>query len=94
MAQANISVRIDEKLKKQFEYICQELGLTMSSAINMFAKAVVRENKIPLDLSLHTPNEETRKVLDEVDKGIGLSKVYTNLDEMWKDLDKVEIDEV
>ena len=76
-----------------FFVFCLKVHSGQPSGLRYFPK-IIRERKIPLDLSLHTPNEETRKVLDEVDKGVGLSKVYTNLDEMWKDLDKVENDEV
>ena len=33
-------------------------------------------------------NAETKKAMEETEKGIGLSKGYTNLEEMWKDLEK------
>ena len=38
MAQTNLNVRIDENLKKQFDAFCDELGLSMSVAINIFVK--------------------------------------------------------
>lgn len=61
MSQVLISVRMDEQLKTDFEYICKELGLTMSSAINIFAKKVCREQGIPFDVSLNlnTNNNDT-----------------------------------
>lgn len=43
MAQATFSVRMDETLKKQFDYLCQDFGMTATTAINIFARAVVRE---------------------------------------------------
>jgi len=46
-----ITVRMDEKLKEQFETIVNDLGLNMTTAITAFAKAVVREDGIPFDLS-------------------------------------------
>ena len=49
---ANISVRMDDTLKQQTEFILDELGLNMSTAITMFAKAIVRERRLPLDLSI------------------------------------------
>ena len=88
--QANINVRLDAKVKKQFDYICQELGLTMSSAINMFIKAVTRENRIPLDLSLDIPNEETKKAIEDVENGIGLSGPFETTEELMKSLMKDE----
>lgn len=51
MAQATFSVRMDEVLKKQFDALCQEFGMNASTAINVFARAVVRERKIPFEIS-------------------------------------------
>jgi len=47
MAQANLSVRIDEMDKKNFEAFCNETGMNVSTAINMFVKAVLREQQLP-----------------------------------------------
>lgn len=51
MAQATFSVRMDDKLKKQFESLCTEFGMNMATAINIFARAVVRERKIPFEIT-------------------------------------------
>ena len=51
MAQATFSVRMDETLKRQFDSLCQEFGMNASTAINVFARAVVRERKIPFEIS-------------------------------------------
>ncbi len=53
MAQSNINIRMDEDLKKKFDEICNELGLNMTTAINVFARAVVRKHGIPFDLNLN-----------------------------------------
>ena len=50
MAQATFSVRMDEKLKRQFDDLCSDFGMTASTAINVFARAVVRERKIPFEI--------------------------------------------
>ena len=47
MAQANLNVRIDEVDKKNFEIFCNEAGVNVSTAINMFVKAVLREQQFP-----------------------------------------------
>ncbi|MCL2487293.1 MAG: type II toxin-antitoxin system RelB/DinJ family antitoxin, partial [Oscillospiraceae bacterium] len=52
MAQTNVNIRMDETVKRQFDVICNELGLNMSTAFNIFAKTVVRQNKIPFELSV------------------------------------------
>ena len=51
MAQATFSVRMDETLKKQFDGLCQEFVMNASTAINVFARAVVRQRKIPFEIS-------------------------------------------
>lgn len=51
MAQATFSVRIDETLKKQFNSLCQDFGMNAATAINVFARAVVRQRRIPFEIS-------------------------------------------
>ena len=51
MAQATFSVRMDDALKSQFENLCEVFGMSMTTAINVFARAVVRERKIPFEIS-------------------------------------------
>ncbi len=51
MAQATFSVRMDDALKEQCETLCQEFGMNMTTAINVFARAVVRERRIPFEIS-------------------------------------------
>ncbi len=48
---AQISVRVEETLKKDAERTLDDIGLSMSSAINIFLKSVVRENRIPFELT-------------------------------------------
>lgn len=51
MAQATFSVRMDENLKKQLDEVCYEFGMTSSTAFNIFARTVVRERRIPFEIS-------------------------------------------
>ena len=51
MAQATFSIRMDESLKNQFGNLCKEFGMNASTAFNIFARAVVRERKIPFEIS-------------------------------------------
>lgn len=55
MSQATFSVRMDEQLKRQFDGLCQEFGMTTSTAINVFARAVVRERRIPFEIVVPEP---------------------------------------
>ena len=50
MATSNITIRMDEHLKKQAEELFNEMGLNMTTAITIFAKAVIREHRIPFEI--------------------------------------------
>ena len=60
MSQSMFSVRMDENLKQQFDALCTAFGMNMSTAINVFARAVVREKKIPFEIAASS-SELTRK---------------------------------
>ena len=50
MSQSYLSVRVDEKDKKSFENFCNETGMNVSVAINIFIKTVLREHKLPFEV--------------------------------------------
>lgn len=89
MASTNVNIRMDSDLKKQFEAFCSDMGMSMTTAFNIFAKKAVREYRIPFEIGGEAPNAETAEAINEVkrmkaDKTIG--KTYTDVDEMMKDL--------
>lgn len=51
MSQTNINIRMDEELKKQFDKFCSDIGMSMTTAICVFAKKVVKEQKIPFEIT-------------------------------------------
>lgn len=62
MEAINITFRMDKADKQQFERIISDIGLNLSSAFNIFAKAVIREQAIPFELKMEknlTPSKET-----------------------------------
>lgn len=78
MAQTLINFRIDEVTKKQMEQICNELGITMSTAFNMFAKKMCREKRIPFDVSIDTfYSENNIKAIYESIKQLDEGKIVT-----------------
>ena len=48
---AQVSFRVDDDIKKKAERTFDDIGISMSTAINIYLKAVVRENRIPFELS-------------------------------------------
>ncbi len=65
MAQTNVNIRMDEETKIAFDKFCNEIGLSVSAAFNIFAKTVVREQKIPFELTLNIPNSATIAAMNE-----------------------------
>ena len=86
MAQTSVNIRMDEATKVAFDKFCQEIGLSVSSAFNIFAKTVVREQRIPFELTTETPNDETRKAIENVRNGFGLSRGFHSVSELMEDL--------
>lgn len=89
MANININIRMDADLKRQFEAFCADIGMTMTTAINVFARKAVRENRIPFEISGDTPNAETVEAIREVKRmkaDPSMGKTYTDVDQMVEDL--------
>ena len=55
MGQATFSVRMDEGLKNDFDSLCEDFGMSMTTAINVFARAVVRQRRIPFEIAAAEP---------------------------------------
>ena len=51
MPQTTLNVRMDSHLKKQFEDLCVDFGMTPSTAVNVFVKTLVRERRIPFEIA-------------------------------------------
>ncbi|MBO4216770.1 MAG: type II toxin-antitoxin system RelB/DinJ family antitoxin [Clostridia bacterium] len=69
MAQTNVNIRMDEETKTAFEKFCSEIGLSVSAAFNIYAKTVVREQRIPFELTTEVPNSVTLAAMDSAEKG-------------------------
>ena len=90
MATVNMSIRMDTELKKQADAMLSDMGLNMTTAMNMFLRQVVRQGKIPFEIATDIPNAETLAAMKEVDDMINgkiPAKKYTSTDELFKDLE-------
>lgn len=89
MATTNLNIRTDKEIKEAAEKIYYSLGLNMTTAINMFLRASIRESGIPFDLKLDIPNDETKKAIEEgrmIAKDTNV-KSYDNMDDLRKALE-------
>lgn len=82
-----ISLRIDKDTRKSMANVCQKLGISVSVAFNMYAKAIAREKRIPLNLDLNSEyNTKTTKSIKNVIKKKNLSKTFNSVSELMEDL--------
>ena len=89
MSTVNVTLRIDEQLKKQAENLFSDLGLSFNSAMNIFLKQSVREQQIPFLIKRDVPNADTLAALREVkDMKQHPSQYpsYSDVDSMMEDL--------
>lgn len=78
MARSTISIRMNDALKKDFDSICTELGITMTTAVTILAKKMTREKRLPFELSIDPfYSESNMKALNESVKQMSAGKTVT-----------------
>ena len=89
MATAAINVNVDKKVKDEATAILKDLGLNMSTAINMFLTQVVKTDGIPFEIVNAKPSKQLQEALEELEymeKHLDEYKKYDNWKELRKDL--------
>ena len=88
LRQKSFSVRTDPVLKKQVDIFLQNVGMSMSTAINLYLRKIVLEQRIPFEISLPPLDPESRAALLEAEelKKPGVGKVFKTVDELREDL--------
>ena len=64
----NLSIRMDKKLKEQADSLFSELGMNMTTALNVFVRQSLRQGKIPFEITLNKPNAETLATIREIEE--------------------------
>ena len=82
----NLNIRIDEDLKRKAEAVFSELGLNLSTAMNIFLRYSVRYGGIPFDLRIENPNAETLSAIDDVNNNRNMSKTFDSVNSLMEDL--------
>lgn len=87
MAAISTNIKIDPTLKQESQALFESLGLSLSTAVNMFLRQAVREQAIPFRIGTPVPNIETLKTIEDARNGIGLSRGFSSVTELMEDLD-------
>lgn len=81
MESTNLNIRIEKDVKVKAEKLFDALGLNMSAAVNIFLRQAIRENGIPFEIKINTPNETTLAAIQE-GKAIAHDKTSTGFNNM------------
>ncbi len=86
MSQTMVNFRIDEEVKRKMESACKEMGLSLSTAFNIFAVKVGNERRIPFEVSADPfYSEANMKILQErasrVESGASIPKQHNLIEE-------------
>ena len=63
-----MTFRVDDSLKKNFDKLCDEFGLTSTAALTVFMKAVVRERRIPFDIQAKSGYQSRIQAMDAFER--------------------------
>lgn len=94
MAQSTLSVRMDPALKQDFDRICNELGMTMTTAVTMLAKKMTQEKRLPFEASIDpsdyvlTKKELQRRIAD-IKAGRGVRVTFEQLDQLGRLMEEI-----
>ena len=81
MTKVNVTFSLNKEDK--MDQLLSQLGMTFSGALNMFVKQSVREQALPLNLSLKTSGSN---LLDDINGNANISKPYENVRDLFEDL--------
>ena len=70
MPQITFSVRMDADIKKQLDDFCETVGMNTSTAFNLFARAVLREKRLPFDITTEADPFYSESNLAHLRRGI------------------------
>ena len=78
MAQTSINILMDEDLKRDFDALCDEMGLTMTSAFTVFAKAVAKKRAIPFEVPAGDAFTRKAAPTETIESVAGILHRYSN----------------
>ena len=83
-----LHIRVEPSVKMKAEKTLNDLGLSITEAVNVFLNQVILYEGIPFKIEKPRYNKETIKAIEDVQNGINLSKSFDSVEEMFEELDK------
>ena len=89
MENSNLSVRVNANDKKNFERFCNNVGMNVSTAINMFIKAVLREQKLPFEVRSKTFDDTIYEKLQEAEIEMSKTSKRYSKEDILESMNKI-----
>lgn len=86
MEYTNLNIRTPKDVKIKAEKIFDELGISTTTAFNIFLKQVIRTNGIPFELVLEKPNEVTMQAIQDAENGTDIYGPFDNVESLMESL--------
>lgn len=83
-----LHIRIEPSVKQKAEETLNDLGLSITEAINVFLNQVILNDGIPFEIKKPKYNKETIQAIEDTKNGKNLSKTFDSVDKMFEELDK------
>ena len=89
MESLTLNVRVDANDKKNFEEFCNSVGMNVSTAVNMFIKAVLREQKLPFEIKSNTLDKIMYEKLKEAELEMDNTQERYTIDDITNSLNNI-----
>ncbi|WP_315288702.1 type II toxin-antitoxin system RelB/DinJ family antitoxin [Leptotrichia massiliensis] len=80
------TINIDEETKKEAQELFKDLGMNLTTAINIFLKQAIRERGLPFYVGQAKYKDEVYQAMKDAEQGKNLSKGYNDVEEMFEDI--------
>ena len=80
------TINIDEETKKEAQELFKDLGMNLTTAINIFLKQAIRERGLPFYVGQAKDKDEVYQAMKDAEQGKNLSKGYNDVEEMFEDI--------
>ena len=89
MANTSMNIRMDAEVKSQAQQLFSELGMDMTTAVNIFLRQAIRTHSIPFVVTTDVPNAATIAAFEEGERMLKdpKAKRFTSVDELFEELD-------
>ena len=89
MESTTLNIRVNSNDKKNFEQFCNNVGMNVSTAVNMFIKAVLREQKLPFEVRSNPFDNQIYQSLKEAEHELEQSSQRYTIDEVSQSMNDI-----